>query len=351
MNIVGIMSGTSMDGMDIVLCRFIFKEGRWTYQIVKAETIDYDNTWRKKLSSAQHLNGEDLILLHNDFGSFTGKAVKKFLGKSLKADLVASHGHTIFHQPGKKMTFQLGNAPYIASECSLPVISDFRTPDVASGGQGAPLVPVGDKLLFAGYDFCLNLGGFANISTDVKDVRIACDLCPVNIVANELAQRIGAEYDAGGMSGRNGKLIPELTHELNNLEFYSIKGPKSLGREWVEITFMPVLNKYKVPVEDLLKSFYEHVAIQISNYINSKKPGKVLVTGGGAFNLFLVELLRAKSNSELIIPDDKVVKYKEAIVFAFLGLLRYQNQVNILASVTGASRDSSGGGIYIIPNK
>jgi anhydro-N-acetylmuramic acid kinase len=245
------------------------------------------------------------------------------------------------------MTFQIGNAPYIAAECNLPVISDFRTTDVALGGQGAPLVPIGDRLLFGEYGFCLNLGGFANISNDLNGSRIACDLCPVNIVSNELSKRIGFEYDADGKNGSRGKLIRDLIMELNELPFYKIKGPKSLGREWVETAFMPVMNKYKASISDLLRSFYEHVSDQICHYINSNNGGIVLITGGGVFNKFLIELIRSKTKREIVIPDENVVKYKEALIFAFLGMLRFKNQVNCLASVTGARKDSSGGGVYL----
>jgi len=346
-SIVAMMSGTSLDGMDLVLCRFHSENGKWIYEVEKAVTIGYSNEWKKKLSAAQNLGAVEFIMLHNEFGSFIGKEIRNFLGNDGKADFVASHGHTVFHQPDKRLTFQLGSPPYISAECMLPVVSDFRTPDVALGGQGAPLVPVGDRMLFYEYGFCLNLGGFANISNDVNGARIACDLCPVNIVANELSLISGNEYDRDGIIGRGGNLVRELTDELNKLEFYSVKGPKSLGREWVESEFMPVVKKYRLSVPDSLRSFYEHVSDQICGYINRFPPSNVLVTGGGAFNLFLMELIRTKCRSGIIIPGELVVKYKEAIIFAFLGLLRYLNQINCLASVTGARKDSSSGGIYL----
>jgi anhydro-N-acetylmuramic acid kinase len=348
MKVVGMMSGTSLDGIDLVLCNFNGERGKWLYEIEKAATINYSSDWKKKLSTAPGLTAEELIILHNEYGTFIGNSVHEFLGIILKADIVASHGHTIFHQPGRHMTFQLGSGAYIAAGCKMPVVADFRTTDVALGGQGAPLVPIGDKLLFTEYDYCLNLGGFANISNDVNAIRIAFDICPVNIIANTLSGRIGLEYDQAGETGRSGALNQGLVDELNNLEFYKVTGPKSLGREWIENTFMPVVNSYKISVPDLLRSFYEHVAIQISSYINKSRKGKVLVTGGGAFNKFLVELIARESESGLIIPDDTVVKYKEAIIFAFLGMLRYENRINCLASVTGASRDSSAGAVYLI---
>lgn len=347
MKVVGIMSGTSLDGIDIALCNFFTENGKWSFEIDKAETFVYSDEWRTRLSSAQDLAAEEFVFLHNDYGSYIGKCIRTFLGDKLKADLIASHGHTVFHQPDRKMTFQIGNAPYIAAECNLAVISDFRTTDVALGGQGAPLVPVGDQILFGEYEFCLNLGGFANVSNDFNGSRIACDLCPVNIVSNELSGRLGLEYDKDGILGLNGNLIKELTDELNELPFYKIKGPKSLGREWVETVFMPVIDKYKTPVPDLLRSFYEHVSDQISNYISADKPGIALITGGGAFNKFLIELISNKIKLKLVIPEEKIVKYKEALIFAFLGMLRFENQINCISSVTGARKNSSGGGVYL----
>jgi anhydro-N-acetylmuramic acid kinase len=215
--------------------------------------------------------------------------------------------------------------------------------DVALGGQGAPLVPVGDELLFGEYRYCLNLGGFANISNRKNKIRIAFDICPVNIVSNHLAHRAGMDYDKDGLIGGNGKIVPVFVDELNNLGFYAKPAPKSLGREWVESVFLPVIAKYKYPLEDLLRSVYEHIAVQISSYLNACGQGKVLVTGGGAFNRFLIQLIQEKTESQLILPDETLVKFKEALIFAFLGLLRYFNEVNCLASVTGARQDSSSG--------
>jgi anhydro-N-acetylmuramic acid kinase len=347
LTIIGMMSGTSLDGMDLVLARFSRKKEVWQYEILKAETTEYSAEWKNKLSIAPNMYAEDFMLLHNEYGSYIGRKVKAFLsGVTVPADLVASHGHTIFHQPGRRFTFQLGSGLHIANESGITTVCDFRTQDVALGGQGAPLVPVGDRLLFGGYSFCLNLGGFANISNESKGSRIACDICPVNIVANELAGRMQMEFDKDGLAGRKGKIIPQLVHDLNDLDFYRQTGPKSLGREWIESVFMPVIARYHASTEDLLRSLYEHIAIQISSYINTYERGNVLVTGGGALNTFLVELIREKSTSAIEVPYDLLVKFKEALIFAFLGLLRYRNEINCYASVTGAFTDSSSGTIF-----
>ena len=346
--VAGMMSGTSLDGIDLILCTFYRSSGKWKYEMIQAVTYPYSPEWKSKLNGAAGLDAGSFMKLHQEYGSYIGDLVNHFLaGSNTEVDLVASHGHTIFHQPEKSFTFQLGSGAALAARSRITTVSDFRTFDVALGGQGAPLVPIGDELLFGNYRFCLNLGGFANISNNRDGVRIACDICPVNMVTNHLAMRNGMEYDRNGITGSQGKIIPELVAALNDLDFYAKPAPKSLGREWVEEVFLPVLQRFNFSTADLLRSVYEHIAIQLSNYINGFETGEVLVTGGGAFNIFLVELLRQKSRSTITIPADQLVKFKEALIFAFLGLLRTLNEVNCLASVTGARQDSSGGIIHL----
>jgi anhydro-N-acetylmuramic acid kinase len=315
--------------------------------LIKSETSPYAEKLKSRLAGAHKLDGLQLMLLHNEYGVYIGKQVNRFLETTnIRPDLVASHGHTVFHQPQEYFTCQIGSGANIAATCGLTTVCDFRTLDVALGGQGAPLVPVGDRVLFGKYDFCLNLGGFANISNEQNGHRIANDICPANIVTNQLASRLGFEYDQDGRLGSEGHVNDDLVHELNNLAFYEKPAPKSLGREWVDSTFLPVLYKYDLSVNDLLASCYEHIAIQICRYINKYKQGKVLVTGGGAFNKYLLKIMGLKSKSSLVIPDENTVKYKEAIIFAFLGILRLRNEVNCLSSVTGAQADSSSGIVY-----
>lgn len=346
-SVVGMMSGTSLDGLDLILCRFRKSGNDWRYEIIRSVTRPYPEEWRRKLIQAARMDASAFLLLHQEYGRYIGEQVRQFLAEPpWKADLVASHGHTIFHQPEKGFTFQLGSGAAIAASCNTDTVSDFRTLDVALGGQGAPLVPVGDALLFSRYGFCLNLGGFANISNQHQGKRIACDICPVNMVANHLAQSRGMEFDRDGRLGKNGKVLPELVEELNGLEFYQKPAPKSLGREWVEEEFLPVIQRYDAAAEDALCSVYEHIAVQISRYTHAYPDGTILVTGGGAFNTFLMERIRRKSTSVLLIPDEQLVQFKEALIFAFLGLLRYRNEINCLASVTGASMDSSSGVVH-----
>ena len=334
--------------MDLVLCKFEQVKGKWEFGIKKAQTVAYPEYWREKLINARKLGVEDFLMLHNRYGVYIGEQFLSFLeGNREHVDLVASHGHTIFHQPGRSMTFQLGSGASIAATCRIPVVSDFRVTDVALGGQGAPLVPVGDELLFGEYAFCLNLGGIANISYVKNGIRVAFDICPANMVANYLALREGQEFDRDGILGRSGRINHELVDELNHLAYYEETRPGSLGLEWVESEFLPVLSGYDLPAKDLLRSVYEHIAMRTAKAISSDKSGNVLVTGGGAFNTFLVELIQEKSTSILVVPEEAIVKFKEAIIFAFLGLLRMQNKTNCLASVTGAKADSSCGTIFL----
>jgi anhydro-N-acetylmuramic acid kinase len=229
--------------------------------------------------------------------------------------------------------------------CHLPVVYDFRSGDVALGGQGAPLVPIGDKLLFPEYDFCLNLGGFANISYEYKGRRIAYDICPVNIVMNAIAERSGKAYDENGDMAREGMLSHYLLTELNQLGFYKMPpdSPKSLGKEWVIKNINPLLEQYDLADNDLLHTFCEHIAYQVGKSLKGKSKGKLLITGGGAYNSYLLDRMKEHITHDIVLPAKTTIEYKEALLFAFLGVLRTRNEVYCLKSVTGASRDSSGG--------
>ncbi len=345
--VVGVMSGTSLDGLDLAACTFTENNGSWSFEINKAQTIDYPGFWRNKLAGAANLSAEDFLKLHNDYGVYIGKAVKAFaLEAGFKAALVASHGHTVFHQPERGFTFQVGNGACIAAECGITTVSDFRVSDIALGGQGAPLVPVGDRELFKEYEYCLNLGGFANISFEKNCQRAAFDICPVNIALNHYAQKLGKPFDRNGAAGQTGTINKKLFEQLNKIEFYTTAPPKSLGREWVETIFFKVLEDSDETITNVLRTLYEHIAFQIAKVIGPG--GKVLVTGGGAHNQFLIERLMEYCRAEIIIPEITVVDFKEALIFAFLGLLRSQDKINCLSSATGARKDSSGGTVYLV---
>lgn len=351
-HVIGLMSGTSLDGLDIAYCQFT-QGNAWNYRILAGKTYPYTKEWREKLSSIEKKSAEELAFLHSEYGHFLGKTAKKFIAEnSIKADFVSSHGHTVFHQPEKKFTFQLGNGAAIAAECGLPVVCDFRTTDVALGGQGAPLVPMGDKLLFSEYDFCLNIGGIANISFDShRKQRIAYDICPANMVLNYLANKAGKEYDKNGNMAKAGTVFQKLLDELNSLKFFSSKPPRSLGKEWVLKEFFPVMERHKISLADKLRTITEHIAVQICSQLSNRRPAtenrKLFITGGGAHNQFLVERIEALSPARIFIPDKLTIDFKEALIFAFLGVLRRINETNCLASVTGAKRDSSGGAVYL----
>jgi anhydro-N-acetylmuramic acid kinase len=349
------MSGTSLDGIDLAACQFFTDEaGRWSYKVLAADTYKYPTEWEQRLRNAMSLSGLELSLLDRGLGKFLGEQVRGFVTKhSINADWVASHGHTVFHQPEKGLSLQIGHGYSLMAAAGLPVISDFRSLDVALGGQGAPLVPIGDALLYSQYKYCLNLGGIANISFENGGKRIAYDICPANGVLNWLAQKEGKAYDADGAMAASGKVIPELLQELNSLPFYALPAPKSLGFEWVEANILPLLNRFqRYSTADLSQTFCQHMAVQIRQAIDKNMvttAGKILVTGGGAHHIEFINILRKeldKLSVEVVIPDRQTIEFKEAIVFAFLGHLRLTRQTNSLKTVTGASRNSIGGAIY-----
>jgi anhydro-N-acetylmuramic acid kinase len=341
MIVIGVMSGTSLDGLDLACCHFQFKE-KWSFSLQHAVTIPYNKYWRQLLEFLPKVAGVDLVQADVEYGRFIGNEIVRFIEiTGIKPDLIASHGHTVFHQPDKGYTLQIGNGHAISAVTGLPVVFDFRSLDVALGGQGAPLVPIGDQMLFGDYDYCLNLGGFANISFhDHTSGRVAYDIGPVNIVLNYLSRKTGNPFDNKGMMASSGKTDVHLLESLNKLDYYHREYPKSLGKEWVEQFVFPLLETSGISIEDQLNTFSAHIADQVGKALKSTKQGSVLVTGGGAFNEFLIQSLNNKTQCDTVIPETYIVNYKEAIVFALLGLLRLRNEINCLRSVTGASRDS-----------
>jgi anhydro-N-acetylmuramic acid kinase len=345
--IIGVMSGTSLDGIDIIYVKIDAAEN-YSFKILKAETISYSNAWKSALKEGFHLSGEKFVKLDADYGIYLGNTLLNFIKENhiTKLDFIASHGHTIFHNPEKKYTFQIGNGPYITSITGIKTICDFRVQDVALGGQGAPLVPVGDELLFSEYDYCLNLGGFSNISFSKNQQRIAYDICPVNIVLNHYVSSLNMEYDDKGTMASEGNIENNLLSALNSLPFYIDQKPKSLGYEFVMETIFPIIDEYKLNIKDILRTFVEHVAIQISKKIDSNSEKTMLVTGGGTFNTFLIERLQSYTKTKLIIPEETIINYKEALVFALLGFLKDEGKNNCLKSVTGASKNHSSGVVF-----
>ena len=337
LNILGIMSGTSLDGIDLAIVSIAFKAGKYSFEIRKSKTIKYSKEWVERLKKARFLSGEKLTKLDVDFGRLLGEAAKGFCDEPI--DLIASHGHTVFHQPEVGITLQIGSLNEIAVITGVKTIGDFRTMDVAKGGQGAPLVPIGDMFLFGENDFCINLGGISNISFDLDGERKAMDLSPCNIVSNYFSNKVGLEFDENGDIGRSGKIDVGLLKILSEWKFYR-ESVSSLGVERIEKDFLPIFDEVEISIEDKLRTYYEHLGIVIGKEL---KKGKALITGGGVKNSMLLDCIKANSNSEVIVPSLQIVDFKEATIFAFLGFLRINNQVNVLASITGAVSNSSSG--------
>lgn len=339
---IGLMSGTSLDGLDICFVKFE-KKHSWSFEIIKAETISYSEMLHNQLKDAIFLSAEQLLELHSEYGFFLGQSVRYFIEKhQLKnIDLIASHGHTVYHQPQKKFTLQIGDGRAIRLETGIPVVYDFRSQDVLMGGNGAPLVPIGDELLFSEYDACLNLGGFSNISLQSEGKRIAFDIAPVNIVLNKLAQNLGKDFDENGNLARKGTIQKDLLSSLNSLEFYHQPHPKSLGIEWCNENIFQRLENLNTP--DALATITEHAAYQIAEVINNNRLKNILFTGGGTYNQYLIEKIRDQIQAEIIIPEKEIIDYKEALIFALMGVLRLNNEINVLASATGSTADHCSG--------
>ncbi len=346
-NVIGVMSGTSLDGIDLAWVQIVTYP-TYTVAIKESTTVVYTADWVKSLKEAVHFSKEKLQQLNIQYTRYLASVINNFIREyhifPETIDAICSHGHTILHQPDQGYTLQIGNLPEIAKYTNQKVVCDFRIQDVQLGGQGAPLVPMGDQLLFETYDYCLNLGGFANISMNINDMRIAYDVCAVNTILNIYAHKLGKEYDEGGAFAKMGKLHAPLLDALNALPFFEQLPPKSLGVEWVHQTLLPLLEKYDLPPYDILRTFTEHIAIQLAIQFEENKT--VLVTGGGAFNEFLIERLKSHKKIQVVTASRELIEFKEAMIFGLLGVLRLENKINTLSSVTGAERDHSSGVVW-----
>lgn len=358
---IGLMSGSSLDGLDIAFVELVETGGKWTYEIIHTDCTGYSKEWTEKLRNAVSLSALDYQLLHTEYGHFIGKQVNAFIEKYAlyhKVNLVGSHGHTTFHLPQQQMTAQLGDGAAIAAETNLPVVSDLRSLDIALSGQGAPIVPIGEKLLFTGYDYFLNVGGIANISINKNGKNIAYDICAANRVLNMLAAEKRLPYDEGGKLAAAGKVHEQVLAELNALDYYGKPYPKSLANSFGVDVVYPVIKAAGIAVEDGLRTYVEHIAAQVKHAVadgGRQTTGdgtvkKLLVTGGGALNNFLIERMKemlAPLNLEVVVPDEKTVQYKEALIMALIAILRWREEENTLSSVTGASRGSVGGALWL----
>lgn len=353
-NVIGVMSGTSLDGVDLAHIQFWIKNDRWTFEILESETISYDSNWISILKTAVDYTENQLVELNKNYTQLLASIINVFIKKYAihNLDAVCSHGHTILHQPQNGFTLQIGNLPEIARLTQQKIVCDFRVQDVQLGGQGAPLVPIGDRILFHEYDYCMNLGGFSNVSFEKNNSRIAFDISAVNTVLNFYANQLGLDYDNKGQISRSGQLNTDLLHELNSLPFYKILPPKSLGFEFVKEVVLPIIEKYSISTEDKLHTYTEHISVQIAFSLNNfetskEKKRSMLITGGGAYNDFLIERIQFYlPKMEIIIPSPKILEFKEALIFGLLGVLKMRDEVNALQSVTGAQHDHSSGVIF-----
>ncbi len=352
-HVIGLMSGSSLDGLDVAYCQFKNTKGKWSFEILEAETFVYTLSLQQKLTTLHLSSAKELMQQDAELAKLWAMMVKNFIRKNEieKVDFIASHGHTIFHEPQNNFSTQIGNGAAIAALTGISTVCDFRSTDVALGGQGAPLVPIGDLQLFHEFDACLNLGGICNITLKNENEISAFDIAPCNQLLNFLAKELGKDFDENGNFASNGKVNFDILQQLNDLDFYKNKAAKSLSNQYSN-ALIEILQKEN-STENKLRTVVEHIAFQISEVLNSSKNNaqkKCLVTGGGAFNSFLIETLQSKTDWQIIIPDKKLIAFKEALIFAFLGVLRWRNETNVLKKITAATKDSCSGAIYLAKN-
>lgn len=358
--VLGLMSGSSLDGLDIAFCEFIVEDQKiFSWQLLQADTIPFSEMWQSRLAHLPHQSALVYAQSHVYFGHYMGELVNQFLEKySIQPDFIASHGHTIFHYPEKRMTAQIGDGAALAAVTGCPVISDFRTQDIAINGEGAPLAPTADKHLLSGYDFYLNLGGIANVSCNVNGKFVSFDIGGANQIFDALARLVDLDYDDEGKIASAGKVVNELLSEVNSIDYFAQKYPKSLDNQWVVNNLVKKYMEYPESVENRMRTAVEQLAQQtvqdviqvIENEGFIKQKYTMYPTGGGVFNTFLMqrmqELFLEKMDLEIVLPEKEIIQFKEAILMGLLGVLRMENIPNCMSSVTGAKRDTIGGAVY-----
>ncbi|SHK57590.1 anhydro-N-acetylmuramic acid kinase [Maribacter aquivivus] len=353
--IIGLMSGTSLDGLDLAYCHIWEKNGVWEFDIKETKSVKYSSEMLNTLKNAISLSAEKLIKLHNTYGTWLGEQTSIFINvNKLDVDYIASHGHTTHHRPEMALTFQVGSGQHLANATGIKVIADFRTNDLALGGQGAPLVPIGDRMFFNEYDYCLNLGGISNVSFEVKDKRIAYDIGLANMILNYITRKVDLEYDEDGKLARSGNINTKMLEQLNSLKYYLLPHPKSIGYEWFLEEVVPIVEDNDDTIENLLHTSIHHICDKVAQQINlnfKHNKQQLLITGGGALNSFLIETLQQKlgDTTKVVVPEKIIIEFKEALVFALMSVLRVEQLTNVLSSVTGAKKDSSSG-VLFIPN-
>lgn len=347
-SVIGLMSGTSMDGVDLAWVVFEPNGDNWQFTIKAAETIPYSDQWLARLIHLPDQTAEVFAMANVFYGKYLGQLIQQFIQKhGAEVDLIASHGQTIFHNPQKGYTIQIGSGAEIAAATGIPTVCDLRSSDVALGGQGAPIVPLGEKELFPEYKSFINIGGITNISFHAKEIIVGYDVCMGNLLLDYFAEQKGLPYDAGGEMARTGALLTDVLAQLNEQDYFQQPAPKSLDAKETVMTSLELMGNAEYNIPDLLHTLVAHISDQISLVLNKSSVSQVMVTGGGALNTYLMEQLQEKSKAEIVIPDPQIIDSKEALIMAFLGLKRYLNLANVLSSVTGASRDSINGAVYL----
>ncbi len=361
---IGLMSGSSLDGLDIACCEMSRSatdqlDPIIEWKLVQAATLPYSAMWQSRLTHLPNQSAIHFAKTHTYFGHYLAELVNNYLWQHpFEPDFIASHGHTIFHDPAHRFTSQIGDGAALAALTGYPVISDFRYQDVAIDGEGAPLAPIADRLLFKGYDFYLNIGGIANISCHAAGRYIAFDVGPANQVLNALAAEAGLAYDAEGRLAAQGQPVTDLHHVVDQLAYFQKPYPKSLGNEWVRREVLPLYMENEATLADRLhtacRQLARQTALAIENIIKKEQLQKadyqLFISGGGAFNNFLIQCIHKACTERLklkiVLPERPIIEFKEAILMALMGLLRLENIPNCMASVTGAQRDTISGSIH-----
>lgn len=359
--VIGIMSGSSLDGLDIAFVQFEETGGKWSWHIEAADCKPYPEAWRTRLAGATELSAREYMLLHSEYGHYIGREVRRFMEEnelSYRVSLIASHGHTTFHMP-PHMTGQIGCGAAIAAETGLPVVTDLRALDVALGGQGAPIVPMGEKLLFPGERFLVNIGGIANLSVATPGGYVAFDTSPANRLLNLLVAPLGLEYDEDGRIAASGQIDHGVLQQLKSLPYHGETYPKSLPNQFGTDLVMPILSKSGSGRADALRTAVEYIAWAVSSGVTAviaqtglpvPDGSRLLVTGGGALNSFLVSRIDAllqPMGLSAVAADPVTAMYKEALIMGLLGVLRWREESTTLSTVTGATRDSIGGALWM----
>lgn len=357
-HVLGVMTGSSLDGVDIVYTKITASEKKYSYEILMTDCVKMPAKWKLRISQLVLQNAVTYLKTSAFFGQFLGEILLDFITRNQienQLDFIASHGQTIFHQPENKFSSQIGDGSVIAAITGFPVICDFRSVDVALGGQGAPVAPIANKLFYPEYSLFLNLGGIGNLAANINGKYVAFDFTAVNLILDKIAKELELEYDDEGKIAAFGNFSETLFDSLNHSIYYNKSYPKSLSGGWVSKVMLPIISRSPLSHADKLHTVVYHVAYQLKNAISMieakenisfSKNDKMLATGGGVFNRFLMQIIQEKIGVSVTIPDHQIIKFNEAVLMALMGVMRVRQETNIMSSVTGATYDTIGGAIY-----